>query len=128
VKWTTAAFYRIWQYILSLLNWKVRRHASAGTSPSVAHQRYTPENAPPLGASTVIIPNSVVTSSPNFPGPGNPNNLLPGRVSSNTCTTLHGDPNWVVFGIKNKSDFDEIENIEIFPTNKQTNNLLTPGG
>lgn len=120
VKMTTEAFYRIWQYILSILNWKVRTHASAGTSPSVSHQRYTPGNATPLGASPVIAPSSIVTSSPHSPGPGNPNNLVPGRGSSNTCTILHGDPNWVVFGIKIKDDFDEIENIEIFPNSNDT--------
>ncbi|KAL4974912.1 hypothetical protein BDW66DRAFT_79394 [Aspergillus desertorum] len=120
VKWTTAVFNRIWQYTLSILNWKVQSHASAGTAPSVAHQRYTPGNAPALAASPVTIPNLIVTSSPNSPGPGNSNNLVPGGGSSNTCTTLQGNPNWVVFGIKNKDDFDEIENIEIFSNSNDT--------
>jgi hypothetical protein len=84
-------------------------------SPSKAQQLYTPANAATARASSSLAQDST-QARPAMPPGSNSNSVTraQGGGSSTIPTVPQRDhPLWVVFGIKDMHEFDEIENIEV---------------
>lgn len=110
----TTIFYRTCQSIANTLNWEALSSSLAGqNSPSTAQQRYTP-TAATASPSSISVRDSTQTIPPISSGSNSDSfTQAHGGGSSTMSTAPQGAPLWVVFGIKNMHEFDEIENIEI---------------
>ena len=113
VDWTRL-LQRTRQSITEMLSWKAPSNSLTGqTSQSVPHQRYTPGTTATTSAFAATAHDSTATSLSHYPGrcSATPVGAHTGSTDT-TSISRHGDPLWVVFGIKDRYEYDEIENIE----------------
>lgn len=98
-----------------MLNWKALSTSLTGqTSQSIAHQRYTPGTTATTSTSSATAHGSTATTPLYYSGSSGASSVRAHGGSSDTIlTTRHDDPLWVVFGIKDTNEYDEIENIEV---------------
>ncbi|KAG4429355.1 hypothetical protein IFR05_015162 [Cadophora sp. M221] len=112
--WTTI-FHRTCQSIANKLNWEALSSSLFGqTPPSTAQQRYTPLTAATSSPSSNSAHSSTQTTPPISSRSNSGSFPQAHGGGSGTMSTAPQEPSlWIVFGIKNMREFDEIENIEI---------------
>lgn len=115
ITWTTI-FHRICQHIARFCNWEMQSFGlPVQKLTSQAQRLYTP---PFVTAPTASPPSqhSTFQITPPISSPGA--NDASGTQSQRGCLSAdlviqQGKPLWIVFGVKNTPDFDDIENIEM---------------
>lgn len=97
-----------------MLSWKAPSNSLAWqTSQSTAHQRYTPGVTATSSASSETAHGSTATSSPHYSAGSSAISVEPQAGNTKAISVdRYGNPSWVVFGIKDMDEYDEIENIE----------------
>ena len=111
----TTIFHRTCQSIANRLNWEALSSSLAGQNlPSTAQQRYTPSTAATASPSSISAHGSTQITPPISSGSNSGSSTQAHGGGSNTMSTAPQETSlWVVFGIKNMHEFNEIENIEI---------------
>jgi hypothetical protein len=111
-----AVFHRICRSVARICHWKILRFASANQeSSSKAQQLYTPASVMTTIASSVHTHSPIQgTRSMTSPITNGPDGMqAQGGYSSADFVPPQRKPSWVVLGVQNTPDFDEIENIEM---------------
>jgi hypothetical protein len=92
--------------------WRQLSKISASGSGSAAQQRYTPSAATATGTAPAVSSSIPLTTMPPPQTNINASNVTPAHASPNWASPTPSQASlWVIFGIRDRLDFNEIENI-----------------
>jgi hypothetical protein len=111
MNWTILLL-RSHQLIVSLFPWEILSLSLPRQNWSTAQRRYTPRDTPTSASSSISASTSAGTELQTFSIEGNSGNTVQANSGSSSISPMpKRDRLWVIFGVKDMHEFNDIENI-----------------